>query len=183
MARVEVRRIRADEWRQLRDVRLRALLDAPDAFLTTHAEASAVPDDEWRAATRRRATGDVEAAFVAVGADRLVGLVGVYTPTGDDPTGDDPTGDEPTGDDPTADDTVELVQMWTAPEARRTGLGRRLVDAVLEWAGERTVRLGVIRGNDAARNLYESVGFVDDTSPPRPGDPCADEIRMIRPSR
>ena len=26
---------------------------------------------------------------------------------------------------------VHLVQMWTAPEARRQGVGRRLVEAVL----------------------------------------------------
>ena len=159
---IEVRRIRPDEWAELKDVRCRALADAPGAFLTTLAEAEALPDEQWQAVTPERATSDVNAAFVAVAADAaFVGLVGGFEIAADP-------------------GSVQLVQMWTAPEARRRGVGRRLVDAVIDWAGDRPVRLSVIRGNDGAQALYESMGFVLDDRPPYEGDPCVDEIHMVR---
>lgn len=38
----------ADDWEDLRDLRLRALGDTPEAFGTTLAQAAARSDDEWR---------------------------------------------------------------------------------------------------------------------------------------
>ena len=43
-----VRRLRPDEWRDLRALRLRALEDAPDAFGATLAEEAAEPDLTWQ---------------------------------------------------------------------------------------------------------------------------------------
>ena len=40
--------VRPDEWRELRDMRLRALADAPDAFGATLAEEEADPDEAWQ---------------------------------------------------------------------------------------------------------------------------------------
>jgi ribosomal protein S18 acetylase RimI-like enzyme len=52
--------------------------------------------------------------------------------------------------------------MWVDPAWRSHGVGRRLLDAVVVWAGERGLRchLDVTVGNDAARRLYEGYGFV-----------------------
>ncbi len=158
---IEVRRIRSDEWREMREVRLRALADAPEAFATTHAEASARSDDEWERFTAASADSASQSSFVAVLDGRFVGLVSSFEP---------------------ADDagSVHLIQMWTASEARRRGVGRRLVDVILEFAGSSPVRLAVIRGNDGARLLYEAMGFVPDDRPPLPGDPCIDELHYVR---
>jgi ribosomal protein S18 acetylase RimI-like enzyme len=52
--------------------------------------------------------------------------------------------------------------MWVAPEARRTGVGEALVDAVIEWAGSNGVkrlRLDVADNNAAAIALYIREGF------------------------
>lgn len=158
---IEIRRIVAHEWRELREVRLRALAEAPDAFATTLAEAAARSDDEWRRFGSLTASSDRSSSFVAVADGRFVGLVGGYEP-------DDDLG------------CVHLVQMWTAPEARRRGVGRRLVEAVLGFADGRPVRLAVVRDNDAARQLYESMGFVADERPPLRDDPCLDELHYVR---
>ena len=62
---VEVRRVRSEEWEALRDVRVRALADAPDAFGTTHAEALARPDAWWIEWARRSAESDEQAMALA----------------------------------------------------------------------------------------------------------------------
>lgn len=48
--------------------------------------------------------------------------------------------------------------LGVVPEARRRGLGRRLLEAVLEVA-PRTVTLEVLEQNEPAIRLYESLGF------------------------
>jgi GNAT superfamily N-acetyltransferase len=82
---------------------------------------------------------------------------------------------------------VELVSMWTSAAVRGAGIGRRLVDAVIDWArqtGADRVDLWVTRGNDAAAQLYESIGFeVTGDHQPLPSDPCKDEVRMRLPLR
>ena len=56
-----------------------------------------------------------------------------------------------------------LFGMWVAPEARRRGVGRTLVEAVLAQAGARAgialVQLTVTQGNLEAQALYERCGF------------------------
>ena len=52
--------------------------------------------------------------------------------------------------------------MWVAPASRNQGIGRGLVDAVVDWAtqsGKQRVDLFVIEGNSAALALYERCGF------------------------
>lgn len=57
-----------------------------------------------------------------------------------------------------------VVSFYVAPEARRRGLGRLLLERTLDRArampGLMQVNLGVNVANVAARELYESMGFV-----------------------
>jgi hypothetical protein len=55
VAGVAVERVRAAEWRELRELRLRALADAPEAFASTLAREAAFPDDVWRQRAQGRA--------------------------------------------------------------------------------------------------------------------------------
>lgn len=61
-----VRRIRAEEWRELRAVRLESLLDSPGAFGVRHAVAVALPDLAWREQAERAAAAADDGLFVAV---------------------------------------------------------------------------------------------------------------------
>jgi GNAT superfamily N-acetyltransferase len=139
---IRVRRITPDDWSALRELRLTALRDAPEAFGQTHEETGRQADEEWQSTARAAAAGDRRAWFLAQDdAGRHVGLVlGRRRPPHD----------------------CLLFSMWVAPSARHAGTGRALVQAVTDWAagwGARRVVLWVILGNDAAIRFYERIGF------------------------
>ena len=136
-----VRRLRPDEWRELRSLRLRALADAPDAFGATLPEAENEPDASWQL----RASSDDRVVIVAEGDGRFVGMAsGGRAPT-----------DEP---------AAGLHSMWVEPAARGTGLAAAIVAAVVEWArgaGYPVLGLGVTTTNARAVAFYERLAFVD----------------------
>ena len=57
-----------------------------------------------------------------------------------------------------------LFDLLVAPEYRRQGIGRKLVEARLSWGFEKGVRrvyLQVMGNNDAARSLQQGFGFAE----------------------
>ena len=131
------RACRGDEPR-LRDLRLRALVDAPEAFAATYDEDADRPPAHW---TRLASDADV-AVFVAVEADDWVGMAGGRW------------FDRERG-------IVQLWGMWVVPALRRGGLGTRLVSEVEAWArsaGAHRLRVGVIDGL-RLQAFYERLGF------------------------
>lgn len=57
---------------------------------------------------------------------------------------------------------ASITELYVRPEARRSGLGRALVDAALVWARERgaeRVEVRVAARNDAGRSFWRSLGF------------------------
>jgi ribosomal protein S18 acetylase RimI-like enzyme len=53
--------------------------------------------------------------------------------------------------------------MYVRPDARGAGIGRRLIEAILDLARHHVelVQLSVVRGNEEARRLYVSLGFLE----------------------
>ncbi|MFI5225982.1 MAG: GNAT family N-acetyltransferase [Candidatus Limnocylindrales bacterium] len=138
---MEVRRLRPDEWRAFREIRLRALADSPDAFGATLDDASGRTDVEWQT----RAEQSDGAIFVVDGADDFVAMASG-------------------GPAPNVPDTAAVFGMWVDPSARRRGLGGALIEAVKAWAiaeGYPRLGLGVTTTNAPAIALYERLGFVD----------------------
>jgi len=160
---VVVRRLRPDEALPFRELRLRALADAPAAFGSTHAEERTRPLAFWMDRTHQSSTSADSAIFVAEVGEAWVGLAGGYREDPDDAA-------------------IQLVSMWVAPDGRRLGTGKLLVDAVLDWSrsvGATRVDLWVTRSNDPAYELYRSFGFEPDGAyQPLPSDPCKEEVRM-----
>ena len=65
----------------------------------------------------------------------------------------------------TSSEDAWLEDLWVSDQARRSGLGRALLEAALERARERgcvRIELDVDEANTPALTLYRSVGFADD---------------------
>lgn len=137
-----VRRLRAGEAGLLRDVRLRALRDAPMAFGSTTAREEAYGPGAWERWAADGARGERQAIFIA---EPEAGMASAVI---DD---EDPA-------------LAHLYAMWVAPSARGSGAARALVEAVLGWSAERgamRVTTSVTEDNAAAAALYAAAGFAD----------------------
>jgi GNAT superfamily N-acetyltransferase len=159
---VVVRAASIEEWHVLRDIRLDALQDAPDAFLSTYAEQAASVEADWR---RRISRGGTFFAYIPeVNGTEPVGLVGGFLGK--------------LG-------MVELVSLWVRPQARGRGVGEALVAAVVGWAKARdatSVHLWLMETNQRAHMLYERCGFsATGERQPLPSKSDLTEVGMIRP--
>jgi ribosomal protein S18 acetylase RimI-like enzyme len=136
----EMRRLLAADAEIYRDLRLTALRDSPDAFSSTY---EAEKDRPLDAFASRLHESHVVGAFAG---PRLVGMAGFYIQPG-----------------PKHAHKGMLWGMYVRPRYRGAGLGRRLVDAIIEHARERVelLQLFVVSDNLAARRLYQSLGFVE----------------------
>lgn len=161
-----LRRVRVDDAELLKTVRLAALETDPYAFGTTFEEASRLSAADWADRVAWSASGSGRTMFFACDGDEVIGLMGGYRDTPES-------------------SVVEVFSSWVAPAARRRGIGRQLLQAVVDWARDTSasaVQLWVTRGNDPAHRLYIEMGFVETGEhQPLPSDPCKDEIRMVLP--
>lgn len=128
-----IRLAQPDDWSDWRLLRQRSLSEDPDAFSSSTAMWTGDDDTEerWRA---RVAAGP---CFIAYDGDRPVGMVAGRL----------------------VDDGAELISMWVAPEARRRGIGRDLIEEVVRWSDGRPLSLRVIDDNQVAITAYEQQGF------------------------
>ncbi len=148
-----VRAIRPDQWRLLRDIRLRALQDSPDAFLSSHVIEVGWDEGQWRA------TVCAAHWFVAFVGNQAIGVAAALR-------GPD-TSTEP-----------HVTSMWVDPEYRRRGVARQLLTALgrqVAKDGWNGLLLWVLDGNDVAREAYSRMGFAF-TGEHQP--PLADSSRM-----
>ena len=131
------------EWATFREIRLRSLLDSSDAFGATYGEESSYPEPRWRDWAAGRWRGGTASAFLARDGDHPVGTATVAEYDA-----------EP--------GVAHVYAMWVAPDARRAGVGRALVDAAAGWARDRgcdRLILSVTESNGMARAFYEALGF------------------------
>jgi GNAT superfamily N-acetyltransferase len=140
-----IRLIGAKDWTAFREIRLRSLLDSPDAFGSSYGEESSASEDAWRDRAAGRWQGGTAAVFLAEDVGRAVG-----TATG-------AAYDAAPGE-------AHVYAMWVAPDARGAGVGRALLEAVAGWARGRgcdRLVLRVTETNERARRFYAAYGFVE----------------------
>ena len=139
-------RLGEDDWAVFRELRLRSLLDSPEAFGSTYGHESSQTERAWRdwAAGRWRD-----------------GTAAVFAGRADDGT---PVGTATGAEYEAEPGVAHVYAMWVAPDARGAGVGRALLDAVAVWARDRgcgRLVLSVTESNDVARRFYAAGGFTD----------------------
>jgi GNAT superfamily N-acetyltransferase len=112
--------------------------------------------EEWRSG-RNRFDQPGEALFAARSAGRLVGVCGLNR----DPYVDDPR-------------VGRVRHLYVAAAVRGGGVGRRLVEAVIEAARPHFQRLRLRTDCPIAAGFYQSLGFAA-----TPGDPTATHAREL----
>jgi ribosomal protein S18 acetylase RimI-like enzyme len=155
---VRVRAFRRDEYQLLRDLRVRMLEDAPDAFTITADAERNRPLAWWRDRLLSSCADPLRLQLVAEldeDDDRPVGsALGVI--------------------DPFERTLAHVYAVWVEPAARRRGVAQAMIEMIFEWArdqGAKVAELSVTVGNDGAIALYERAGFRDtgEREPLRPG--------------
>ena len=136
----QIRRLEISDAALFRDIRLEALAKNPEAFGSTFERESTQPLP-WFEATLDRA--DIFGAFLG---GTLAGMAGY-----------------------SAQENSKhahkglLWTMYVRAAARKSGVGKSLVAAVLDHARGRVemVELAVVGENEGARRLYRAMGFVE----------------------
>ena len=148
-----------------KDVRLRALQHAPYAFGSTYAREVQFDHAEW-AKRVERWNGERGVGFLAMDGAIACGIAGSLLDEKDATR-------------------AQLVSMWTAPTHRQHGVGRLLVNEVLNWARGRNLRalsLMVTSNNESAIRFYERLAFTKTgRTEPYPNDPNIFEYEMSQP--
>jgi ribosomal protein S18 acetylase RimI-like enzyme len=126
------------QWATVRQLRLAALADAPEAFASTLDRELGLGEAQWRERIARAPW------FLAWREEQPVGLVAVGPRQ------------------PDSTQAWSLMSMWVSPQVRGGGVADQLVAtavAHVRAAGGSAVTLWVAVGNDRARGFYLRMGF------------------------
>jgi ribosomal protein S18 acetylase RimI-like enzyme len=138
---IRVRRLLPEDAALYREIRLEGLRLSPEAFGNTFEVENARPLELYAERLRGSETlGAFEGA-------EILGVAGLRVNQG-----------------PKESHKGTLVGMYVRPQARNRGVGRRLVEAVIDVARARGIemlQLAVVSDNEPARKLYAGLGFVE----------------------
>ena len=150
------------DWAAYRQIRLRALREAPEAYSSTYDQERTLGEEIWRQRVAARRTH--------LARDAAGTLIGIATGL----PGED-------------NNAYEVVAMFVAPEARGQGCARQLLDAIADRAraaGADRLLLHVTDINEPARRCYTRYGFTATGRHwPMEREPGLTEIEMALPLR
>ncbi len=139
---IVVRRIRAEEWKAHRALRLKALANDRIAFGSSSERESQYSDAEWRERTENGASSTSSSLSVAEVPNH--GLVGMAVGA-------------------VVEARLWIFGMWVEPDWRGRGTGGALLDTAIAWLHQQRpaqpIFLDVNPRQTSAVRLYESRGF------------------------
>jgi GNAT superfamily N-acetyltransferase len=133
---VLVSRLGSDDWRTLRDLRLRAVAESPDAFLVREDRERPHIEEDWHAYLR---------SGIWLVARKMTDHTGMLCLVVDPDTG-----------------RRYVESMWVAPNHRHSGVGSQLLSCAFHIVrSEQHVKLflWVLEGNGRAREFFHGKGF------------------------
>jgi ribosomal protein S18 acetylase RimI-like enzyme len=138
-----IRRLHPGEGLLFREIRLAALKEAPYAFGATYEPALARTAESWSEQADGTCSGGTRATFLAFDQNKPIGIAALYQDNEDE-------------------ENAEVLQVWISPEQRGSGLARKLIGTVFEWAmqnGYKNVLATVTTNNERAQKFYLNYGF------------------------
>jgi GNAT superfamily N-acetyltransferase len=160
---IDIGPVRFGDHDQLREVRLRALGEDPEAFASWLEEERAHPRSWWEELVAEAVAGEVRYLALARTGGRVAGMAGGRLEGG----------------------ICKVWGMWVEPPSRRRGVARALLHDVTAWGrsrGARRTSLWLNLANEPARLLYLADGFhPTGDRKPMPGHPDVLEERYERP--
>ncbi len=134
-----VKELTIDDWQDLKDIRLYALQESPNAFGGSYDEAIEFDDDKWRSYF----SNDDSAIFALYDGTKIIGVANVRK----------------------FDDDAEKAGFYMAfvhPEYRGLGVSKKLYEVRIEWAKKNKIKLIEVNNresNKAATAMNQSFGF------------------------
>ena len=114
---MNIRPLLPAEWKMFRDIRLLALKSSPGMFGTTHAQAAARTEADWRTLL----APEQQQIFGLFDGDKLIGISGVFKSRDEEAT-------------------ARLVMHFILPEYRGRKLAAFFYEAGIDWARQRKFR-------------------------------------------
>ena len=140
---MHLRKLESHEVSLHRELRLRALQEAPDSFGETFADVASRPLAYWEELTRSVTESGRHVMFLAFEDNDVLGSTYGLLDRGQSEVG-------------------RVGGMWVEPAWRRRGVGRALLQQVFSWARERglsRLALWTPSHSPAALLLYRQAGF------------------------
>lgn len=136
---VEIVELQQDEWEMYRDLRLKAVQEAPEAFGTTYEEELAVTMEDWK----RRLNFNM---IFAKSENRIIGMIGAVIDYRSK-----------------LNHVALVISFYVIPEFRNKGIGGLLLDNIINKLKKqkniRKINLKVTTNQAAAVKLYKKNGF------------------------
>lgn len=141
---MEYRRLNPKDLDSFFKIRLRALKNSPNAFLSTYEE-EILQGSKYFLRTLEN-SDELNLIFGAINNGAVVGTIGIYQE-----------------DRPKLKHKAQIWGMYVEDSFRKSGVGKRLLDMAIEHAKLKMkvngVYLSLEADNDSALSLYESKGF------------------------
>ncbi|QUM80726.1 GNAT family N-acetyltransferase [Moritella sp. 5] len=143
MSSLNIRVLNKEDWAIYKELRLLSLQDSPDSFGSSYEHEVQFPNEEWVS----RLDPDNRAKYARPLIAELNGVaIGLAWGMLHSPS----------------DKTAHIYQMWVSSRVRGQGVGRLLLNKIIEWAkncGLDYISLAVTTTNMAAVHLYKTIGF------------------------
>ncbi len=169
MGKVVVRPATPEDAAPLRELRIEALANRPEAFAADHAAALAEPVEGWVERINRNAADDSGVICVAANGERLVGMAGLGR-----------------GHWPKTRHSAVIWGVYVTPAWRGQGVAEALIETCIAWGkaqGVATVKLAVVTTNTPAIRCYARCGFTVYGIEPQAiyyGGAYYDELLMVK---
>jgi len=167
---IEIITLPIEKWYEYRDIRLKALKNNSQAFLSPYKKESLYSDTKWKQRLQSAKKGTNSLMYFARQDNTLVGMIGSYR-----------------NKDDLKNHSAQIWGVYVEPEQRGKGIAKALMSTLINKLSKNveiiTVKLNVNIDQEHAKKLYEHFGFKSfDTISQVLGDGVAHQVTSMQKS-